>query len=527
MKIEDYIDEVDKARLLEPKVELKAAKELKKSLKSCPDMDKARLHYVRAYADTYICESYLRMGKVQTALNIGKSTIKYLIREKMDDLLILNYNMLGYICGCMDNYVGAATYFAAGIEIASRIDEQLYMLYILYINFAESYLKFDEYAKAKSTLHKSHKALKRLEAQNGRNAYDRSIYNVRMSHYYFGVGEYEKATKYVSSEAGADYILKARIAEKNEDMDAAEEYLKQYFAGNYAIDDFLEQYDLYKHIFDTVMYTGNSKYIEHVLGKLKESAVNCGLANFWVTYYENRIKASEKLGLEVNDEVFAEFYKYHQELSKQQEENERINLQIEMEIFNERRKQIELQKKNDRLKELSMLDTLTKTYNRNGLQVYTASMLEEAKRQKKELGYCIIDIDYFKTINDTYGHLMGDECLKNIARQLKKAFNSDAAVCRFGGDEFVIISLGRSCETLREALTDIINKKSLKNLIKRLLVKQGSALEAMPITLSIGAVNCIPGEENTDLDYLYTADKLLYQVKNESRNGLLLSDKLK
>lgn len=114
------------------------------------------------------------------------------------------------------------------------------------------------------------------------------------------------------------------------------------------------------------------------------------------------------------------------------------------------------------LQEASMEDTLTGCRNRRFLYDFLDLRLDEAKSADKPLSLVMIDLDGFKAINDSYGHLEGDEVLKGVGCFLKEGVRESDAVCRFGGDEFCLVMPGSSkdgavlvAERLREKLAGL------------------------------------------------------------------------
>lgn len=514
MNLQELNNQILEARLLEPGEELKKIKEIKRLINQSKSDDASELSYSKALADTYIAEAYLRMGKIDDSLKVGTRATKIQIREKTDDLLMLNYNMLGHICCCMENYVNATNYFFAGIEIAEKLNDN-YMLFILYVNYAEAFLRIEEYETAKELMDYAGSIMVKIDKMSQNKEFIESVYNERLATYYFGKGDYDKALEHMEKVEHAYNLMVARVALKRGDVKTAQETIDLYISKDIPVDYFLDQFEAYKTLIEITLAIRNEKQTVMVLEKLYECAQNCEIASFWVTYYSNKIKATELFGWEMDKQLFSEYYKYHQELASQRSHNEMIGLQIEMELFIGKRKRIQLQKKTERLEKMSRMDELTNVANRAGYQRYVRKMLHEAKNNRQPLGVCIIDIDYFKSINDTYGHLTGDECLKAVAKLLKKVFNNEAQVCRYGGDEFVILTINYSDEELGKRLEKLVNNPGLKNMIEK------------EITLSIGAVNCVPEADNTDTDYIFTADRLLYRVKNESRNAYKLENKLR
>ncbi len=90
------------------------------------------------------------------------------------------------------------------------------------------------------------------------------------------------------------------------------------------------------------------------------------------------------------------------------------------------------------LKRLAFRDALTGLYNRNFFEESYKREKERANREKKPFSVIIMDVDNFKMINDTYGHLTGDEVLKSISKIMKKTFRKTDIIARYGGDEFIV-----------------------------------------------------------------------------------------
>ncbi len=100
----------------------------------------------------------------------------------------------------------------------------------------------------------------------------------------------------------------------------------------------------------------------------------------------------------------------------------------------------------ERLRRLATRDLLTGLYNRNFFNESIVRDLKKAERDEEKLSFIIIDIDNFKHINDTYGHLHGDGVLRECASLLKRCVRKSDFLCRYGGDEFVIVTPRRTCE---------------------------------------------------------------------------------
>ncbi|AWB10172.1 putative GGDEF domain of diguanylate cyclase [Thermodesulfobium acidiphilum] len=150
-------------------------------------------------------------------------------------------------------------------------------------------------------------------------------------------------------------------------------------------------------------------------------------------------------------------------------------------------------------------DFLTGLYNRRFLFDIGEKLLENAKRNNLSISLAIIDIDNFKYINDTYGHLFGDFVLKTLAKILKDRFRAGDIVARLGGDEFCVMGvMGESSYNVFDSLRQKVSCYEFKDQDR-----------SIKITLSIGISNRL--EDKVEL-MLKNADKMLYKSKNLGRN---------
>ena len=148
------------------------------------------------------------------------------------------------------------------------------------------------------------------------------------------------------------------------------------------------------------------------------------------------------------------------------------------------------------------IDPLTRLYNREGLY-------KRIKEYKAPIMLAVLDIDNFKSVNDTLGHAGGDEALKLLARNLEYVMGNDAILARYGGDEFVIVSTQVSEKEIRERLQTLVNVMDTE--IDFDGIKKS-------ISISLGSVYC--NQENIVIDELFKeADKELYEVKKAGKNG--------
>lgn len=165
-----------------------------------------------------------------------------------------------------------------------------------------------------------------------------------------------------------------------------------------------------------------------------------------------------------------------------------------------------------KVKELTITDDVTKLYNSRYMYDFLDQELRRCQRYEMELSIIFLDLDYFKSVNDTYGHLIGSRLLREIAQIIsKKLRNVDIAV-RYGGDEFVVILPSTS----REAALHVADR--IRDALNNMVFLQEEGLKIKQ-TASFG-VSTFPRDATNKLDLIRQADKAMYHVKNTSRDGI-------
>lgn len=170
---------------------------------------------------------------------------------------------------------------------------------------------------------------------------------------------------------------------------------------------------------------------------------------------------------------------------------------------------------------LALTDSLTGVYNRRYLEAHLQKTLNTARETRKPVGFLYMDIDFFKKVNDTYGHQVGDEILQGFARRIKDGLRSFDLVARLGGEEFVAVMPDTTedvamviAERLRKAVADLPFPCSTPD-------------GQLSITSSFGVV-VVKGDEVdvvTVPDLIKRADDQLYQAKHDGRNCVFFEGK--
>jgi diguanylate cyclase (GGDEF)-like protein len=164
----------------------------------------------------------------------------------------------------------------------------------------------------------------------------------------------------------------------------------------------------------------------------------------------------------------------------------------------------ELKQREAQALQLADRDGLTGLYNRRRLSERLTESIENAARQGHRLGILFIDLDGFKRINDEFGHAMGDELLKTVAGRIASRARTDDVVCRYGGDEFVVL-LPRVPD--RAAALEVAD-----TIAERVALPCKLGGEELRVTAAIG-VSLFPDDGYSAVELLERADQQMYRVK--------------
>ena len=171
----------------------------------------------------------------------------------------------------------------------------------------------------------------------------------------------------------------------------------------------------------------------------------------------------------------------------------------------------DVKKAQAKMAELSTVDELTKLYNRHYFIEALEGEFERVIRYGTEMALIMMDLDYFKKINDTYGHPAGDMVLSQIGNLLKSHVRRNDLACRYGGEEFAVILPNTSRESTYaayERFREMVFEQPFEYESKR-----------FSVTVSIGIAYSNDAESINDL--LAHADQALYQAKEENRNKIV------
>jgi diguanylate cyclase (GGDEF)-like protein len=171
---------------------------------------------------------------------------------------------------------------------------------------------------------------------------------------------------------------------------------------------------------------------------------------------------------------------------------------------------------NRKMEILAMHDGLTELFNRRAIEDHAVAELSLAKRKEQPLSIILLDIDYFKNLNDEYGHKSGDVVLRQLANILTESLRQYDRAGRWGGDEFILIMPETQ---LSEAVT-VAERLRIKTSETKLSLENG---EQISMQISLG-VACVSGHYPSLIKLVDAADQALYQAKQSGRNQVCSYD---
>lgn len=422
---------------------------------------------------------YAALGNETMAVDYYLEGLECSIQNNFSHITILFYNNIGSRYLELNEHERAIGYFIkAEKELESDVvkQEESYSTWCLvtYLNLLLSYTELRNFRQAESYLQK---VLPYLELEEN----SEYRFSVMISQYwlYWLEGKEQLVRNHLeeiiegalNDESTSDYV---------ENMLAVCKLLRE-----------MKEYDNWNRVIKAFeMYTldQDSIYFQLVLTEM------------WMDYYKSIDDMNRYIHLCVDH---AELYR-KQKVVEDKERAAAIDIKIELQEKEVERRMAE---------QKSHTDSLTHLGNRYKLENDSSEMLMACLEEGKMMTVGVLDIDCFKQMNDTYGHLAGDECLRKIAGVLSDMTENIGTAYRFGGDEFVILAK----DTGKEQIVQMA--EAIKKSIFDLHMENKNSKVLPEITISQGYCCFVPEKEVELSDMLTMADKALYQVKEDGRNG--------
>ncbi len=206
-----------------------------------------------------------------------------------------------------------------------------------------------------------------------------------------------------------------------------------------------------------------------------------------------------------------------QQLEEQTRQLEAQNARLQQEIYDRQQAEIALQRANAELTRLVNLDGLTQLSSRRRFDELLQQEWRRLTREQSSLALILCDIDFFKLYNDTYGHQMGDDCLRQVAQTINQAARRPAdVVARYGGEEFAVILPNTTAENAMYVA------ESIRREVQALGIPHANSPVHSVVTLSLGVSGVIPTEAIEPEQLIAVTDQALYTAKQQGRNRVIL-----
>lgn len=195
-----------------------------------------------------------------------------------------------------------------------------------------------------------------------------------------------------------------------------------------------------------------------------------------------------------------------------------VNEHLLTEIQSHEKAKIQLEAANEQLKVISTLDALTGIPNRRQMDVSIEAIWRKAREMNSSISVLMIDIDLFKLYNDSYGHLAGDICLRDVAAVLTACrIGVDDMLVRYGGEEFLYVAAGLEMDQA------VAVGERIRAGIEALGIEHSDSYISPVVTVSVGVSWCQPRAEDTPIMCIERADQAMYQAKGAGRNQVVVA----
>lgn len=483
------------------------------------EKDKGLYGLVCYYAAFYM----MNEGRQDECLCYLNESIRCMTGTEQECQLTRCYNILGLVFQSHNNLIGAMEQNGRALFYAGEYGQLFYQC-LAERNMADSYYRVGNYERAVGCYRECIRDIRKsgVHTASGENAYRKILagygYCLLMTE------DREEARTVVeeihrsiheNKEGGApDLAVDGFLTfwyYKNGEMERADYHIDQ--AMQVIVDGcmIVLEYDRIMNLIQMLIMMERFECLQKILNYLEPQALIENNEGFLL---QLRLFRLQYCSVDMDQESFVE--NMHSFFCLKDEFENAENCQIPR-LLSLRSRLDEIEQEQKRLKkEKNQLlyqtehDELSGLYNKRSLNHNMEEIFEEALYKRLPLGVLFVDIDYFKQMNDRYGHQKGDDCIVAIAQAIKECMPDDFAA-RYGGDEFVILTQNQPWEYVvshAQMLVDCIREKNIPN---------EDSVGTKFVTVTVGGAYAVPHKHNKMWDFLATADQMLYEQKKEQK----------
>lgn len=514
----------------------------KKYLPYCKELFKYATNeqsdYLFALYYYYMAEYYATDNDCNKTINYALEGIKYQHSAQEYELEARSYNLLGIFTDVLEDYSKSIDYYMSCIDLCNTYHFD-HVHSMAAANLADVFRSNSNYERALYYYEESERYhLREVKSCNPLDylSYDNRVMTNK-GYCLLSIKQLDIANEYgkkilhnieILNENKIEYtvfpahVFLAALFFETGDIEQFEHHMKIANSDLNCADSytsFIEAISVYVQLYmDSKQYETAVKIIDYFLDICQKDSATFSVLS---CFLEKRIECTQLMndtdGYMYYSKLFFSLYK----------KNKANDSEIVIRAENSHKERILIQEQqnemyliNKKLLTQSQHDTLTGLPNRSYMNSYAENTLSKALNNRTKLGIEMLDIDYFKDINDKYGHLEGDRYLTLVADILMKITKNDDDIfaARYGGDEFVIIYYNKKTEEINKIMLDI------KTASAGISLPCASKVGVDHLSLSQGCCNIIPNEFNRIWDFMSKADAALYNVKKSGRNGFRLYD---
>lgn len=525
--LKNYIEQIDAARFLDSKRMLRISKKMVTEARK--DGDDVAL----AQAEYFFLEASYRLGQLnETMLKRGARVLEIARQYKMYELETKILNMIGIFLINQDDNIAAMEYYQMAMECATK-HHYRGRVRVMANNIGDLFMKMKQYKEA---MHYFEECLEKamLIYEEGRRTgkEEIGISNINisllnMANCQYALGNYEESIRLLHSfhkdKAGLEeayygpgkdglFVLNYVKLGRESEIDS---YAENVICAAEANKETIEMAEEYLMVCQALLEADHLEQALRLYMAMKGIAEKLDMTSVWCLYYETAIQFAKK-----TDDTVALTTAYENYIIAKKRQDEFMNKQQCRAIKNRQalnqalKKQKKAEEAKLSLKHMSEHDPLTGLYNRYVLNKECDKWWKNAVSKGSTVGVIVMDIDFFKQYNDTYGHIEGDACIKAVSRIIQDAVGSGGTVVRYGGDEFLILLRGLTTEEAME-LAENINVR-----LRECAILHEKSLVSRYVTVSQGIANGTPEEGQSMANLTNLADNALYRAKEKRRGSV-------
>lgn len=474
--------------------------------------------YAIAFGYAYLGDYHIATGDL---VKCGKYLYKSLDICKTKNYLSLsafNHRLLGLLYERHNDEQNAFNNYLEALHLGEKMKSDKDRV-IAYNNIASNFQNFGDYEEAYKYYKIAWDITKNIDLIGFENSYTTLLVN--LAEISCDLGNYEEAAEYIKicEDSGFDktantffvYVAKIKYTEcKNpEGMRALAEEI--FSSGIEYEEEKIFTCFVFEYLSKAFLKLNDMEYAKLALSGF-ERFLNYSDLHRWKLY--NTLRVEYFLKCDDKENMLNAYKNFYEVICKSEELSHEVRangLRAKMNLYTTMKEKEEALAHSEKMEKVANIDELTKVYNRRYLNKYIGCSF--TTNEYKSVGLIMLDLDYFKEYNDTYGHQGGDLALKTVANVLKKYATSESVVGRFGGDEFTVICFDCSDDEIRDYIEKVRTEVKDKNICHK-----NSPISSKKLTLSVGYCNAKVENEINISQLLHIADKALYLSKFNGRD---------